>query len=377
MSIRPSIVHVVHSLAIGGLENGLVNLINTSSAEFRHVIVCLTTDGPLRSRLRPGVEVVAIGKRAGHDLPAFLRLIRLLRRLRPAIVHSRNWAAFDAVLAARLAGVPVVVHGEHGRDITDPEGRNVRRNRIRRLLAPLVTRFVPVSGDLARWLVEDVRVPAHRVTPIRNGVDLSRFGHVSRTAARTNLGLPGEAVVVGTVGRLDPVKDQAGLVRAFADVVAAHPESLLVIAGDGACRGDLEGLAAGLGVGERVRLLGERRDIPLVLGAMDIFVLPSVAEGMSNTVLEAMASGLPVVATRVGGNAEMVDDGVTGTLVPPRDAATLSAAISTYIDDPHLRSLHGKASRDRAREEFGLERMCRAYAALYQSLIARRAQRGR
>ncbi|MGH7403293.1 MAG: glycosyltransferase, partial [Candidatus Rokuibacteriota bacterium] len=225
---RSVIVHVVHSLAVGGVENGVVNLVNATDAMFRHVVVCMTTEGPMRGRLRPGIEVVSIGKRPGHDVPAFVRLVRTLRRLRPAVVHSRNWAAFDAVPAARLARVPLVVHGEHGREITDPHGRRRRRNRARRALAPLVSRFVTVSEDLRRWLIEEVRLPAHNITTIHNGVDLSRFGSLDRHTARLRLGLSSDCAVLGTVGRLDPVKDQAGLVRAFAALVPLHPEAVLV-----------------------------------------------------------------------------------------------------------------------------------------------------
>jgi sugar transferase (PEP-CTERM/EpsH1 system associated) len=369
VTARPLVVHVVHSLAVGGLENGVINLANNTSARLRHVIVCLTEEGSMRSRLAPGIEVFALGKRPGQDLRAILRLVRLLRRLRPAIVHCRNWAAFDAVPAARLAGVRRVVHGEHGRDITDPEGRNAKRNWVRRRFAPMVSHFVAVSRDLDRWLREDVRVPRAKVSTIPNGVDLSRFAQVGRPEAREAMGLASEAPVICTVGRLDPVKDQAGLIRAFAGLLPAHPEAVLLIAGDGPCREDLTRVIAELGVADRVRLLGECRNVPEVLAAADVFVLPSIAEGMSNTLLEAMAAGLPVVATRVGGNPEMVEDGVTGRLVPIRDPGTLREALTAYVDDPHLRAVHGKASRQRAVECFSLERMCRDYVDLYRRLL--------
>jgi sugar transferase (PEP-CTERM/EpsH1 system associated) len=370
VSARPLVVHVVNSLAVGGLENGVINLANSAGGGIRHAIVCLIEEGAMRSRLRPEIPVFILGKRPGQDLGAFVRLVALLRRLRPAIVHSRNWAAFDAVPAARLAGVRRVVHGEHGRDIHDPEGRNVKRNWIRRRFAPMVSHYVAVSRDLERWLREDVRVPAGRVSTIPNGVDLSRFAQGGRLEARERLGLAPEAPVICTVGRLDPVKDQVGLVHAFAGLLPAHPQATLVIAGDGPCRDDLARVSAELGVADQVRLLGECRDVPGVLGAADVFALPSIAEGMSNTVLEAMAAGLPVVATRVGGNPELVEDGVTGRLVPIRDPVALREAMAAYLDDPHLRAMHGKASRQRAVECFGLERMCQDYTDLYRRLLA-------
>jgi sugar transferase (PEP-CTERM/EpsH1 system associated) len=369
MTAPPVIVHVVNSLDTGGLENGVVNLVNATGHAFRHVIVCLTTQGALRKRLRSSVEVFAIGKKPGHDIRAFVRLIGLLRRLRPVVVHSRNWATFDAILAARLARVPVVIHGEHGRDATDPEGRHPLRNRVRRAVCPLVSRFVTVSHDLREWLVKGVGIPAHKVTTIHNGVDGTRFGGISRVDARAALGMEVDEVVVGTVGRLDPVKDQAGLVRAFARLASAHPAAVLAIAGGGPCRKELTEVIADLGLPRRVRLLGERSDIPVVLSAMDIFVLPSIAEGISNTVLEAMATGLPIVATSVGGNPELVEEGFNGRLVPPRNPDALAAAIGSYLDDAHLRDLHGKASQQRALDDFALDRMCSAYLHLYSGLL--------
>ena len=371
----PRVVHVVNSLAIGGLENGVVNLVNATAARFRHVIVCMTTDGPLHGRLRSDAEVIVVGKHAGHDPWAFLRLVRLLRQLRPLIVHSRNWPALDAVPAARLARVPLVVHGEHGREVADPEGRNHRRNRVRRALSPLVHHFVTVSTDLRRWLIEDVGIPATKVTAIHNGVDLSRFGRVGQLEARARLALPANVPIIGTVGRLDPVKDQVGLVRAIAAIRVEYPAALLVVAGDGPCRAELAQVAATLGQADHVRLLGSRDDIPAVLSALDVFVLPSIAEGISNTVLEAMATGLPVVATRVGGNPELIEHEVSGTLVPRQNTTALAAAIVTYVGDPIQRRRHGEAARQRATGQFSLERMAEAYADLYTRLADFRAAR--
>lgn len=377
VSAAPLVVHVVHSLAVGGLENGVINLVNHVGGGLRHVIVCLTEEGAMRPRLAPEIAVFTLGKRPGQDPGAFLRLVSLLRRLQPSIVHSRNWAAFDAVPAARLAGVSRVVHGEHGRDIADPEGRNTRRNWIRRRFAPLVSHFVAVSRDLERWLREEVRVPAAKVSTIHNGVDLSRFSPSDRREARKALGLPADVPMICAVGRLDPVKDQVGLVRAFAGLLPAHPEAVLLIAGEGPCRDDLTRVIAELTLAGHARLLGECRDVPRVLAATDLFALPSIAEGMSNTLLEAMAAGLPVVATWVGGNSELVEDGVTGRLVPSRNPIALRDAMAAYLDDPHLRALHGKASRERAAQCFSLDQMCEEYLSLYRRLLPAGAREGR
>ena len=362
------VVHVIHSLDVGGTENGLVNLMNAHAGELRQSVVAITMGGALGDRLPTGVALHCLRKRPGIDMRCLVRLIVLLRRLRPDIVHSRNWGAFDAVPAARLARVPVVIHGEHGREAADPHGLNPKRRRVRRVLGPLVDRFVAVSHDLRRWLIDVVGLPAPKVLTIHNGVDTGRFSGDGREAGRAALGAPPGAVVVGTVGRLDPVKDQAGLLEAFARVQPGHPGARLVVVGEGPCRAELMALTATLGIGPRVRFLGERTDVPLLLKGMDLFVLPSIAEGISNTILEAMATGLPVIATRAGGNPELVEDGITGALVPARDRAALAEVLAAYLRDSVRRAARGAAGRRRATAHFDLGRMATEYRQLYLDL---------
>jgi len=370
------VVHVVDSLAVGGMENGVVNLINALSPGMHHTVVTMSAVGPLAERLPDGVECLCIGKRPGIDVGAMVRLACLLRRLRPSIVHSRNWGAFDAIPAARLAGIPVVIHGEHGREATDPEGLDPRRNRLRRVFAPLVSRFVTVSFDLRRWLLTTVRLPAAKLVTIHNGVDVARFGGGARPAGRRALHLPAHAVVVGAVGRLDPVKDHAGLLRAFAVLRNDQRAGELVIVGEGPCRAELERHIQELGLSGHVHLLGLRQDVPVLLCGFDVFVLPSVAEGISNTLLEAMATGLPVVATRVGGNPELVEHGVTGALVSAGNPLVLAAALRCYLEDAGLREAHGTAARRRVLQHFTLEQMAQAYGELYVSVVSASASRG-
>lgn len=367
----PHIVHVLPGLGIGGTENGVMNLIGALRGDFRHTVISMTGAAAATRRLPPDTAVHCVRKRPGLDLSAVLRLAGLLRRLAPLVVHSRNWGALDAVFAARLAGVPIVIHGEHGREAADPQGLQPRRNFVRRLAQPLVDRFVTVSFDLQRWLIDTVRIPASKVLTIHNGVDLSRFSDDDREAGRRALGVAEGKVVIGTVGRLDPVKDQLGLIEAVAAL--EDRSAILVIVGDGPCRSSLEARAQSSDVTGRVRLLGERDDVPGLLRGFDVFVLPSLAEGISNTILEAMASGLPIVATRAGGSPELVQDGVTGTLVPVADRPALTAALATYVSDGHRRALHGKAGRQRAVEEFGLQRMVGRYVALYAALVRQKA----
>lgn len=363
------VAHVVHTLDVGGLENGLVNIVNDRADGIRHSIICLARIGRLRSRLASDIDVFELGKRPGHDVRAFARLVRLFRQLRADVVHSRNWPTVDAVFAARLAGVPIVVHGEHGYDNDDPEGRNRWKRRVRRVCGVLIDRFVVVSDDLHRWLTSRVGIPERKVVKIANGVDIHRFAPGDGAAVRRELHVPDDAFVVGTVGRLEAVKNQTSLVQAFATLAATRPEMFLVIAGEGRRRSALEDLARQTNIATRIRFLGERTDVPRVLQAMDVFVLPSVAEGMSNTLLEAMASGLPIVATRVGGSVEVVADGVNGLLVESGSEA-LAAAILRYVSEQSVRRQHGIASRRRVANLFSLGRMRSAYDGLYRQLGA-------
>lgn len=370
------VVHVLHSLEVGGTENGVVNLINGAANGFRHTVISMTVSGPLRDRLPADTAVYCLGKRPTLDLRTTLGLARLLRRLKPEIVHSRNWASFDAILAGKLARVPRILHGEHGRGADDPEGTNAKRNRLRRMFSPWVDRFITVSFDLRRWLIETVRIPAKKVVTIHNGVDTNRFSVHGRDEGRRKLEIPDGWAVVGTVGRLDPVKDQMGLLEAFAHIDREKLRAMLVIVGDGPCRAELEARASEPDLRGRVRLTGEQKDVSSLLQGMDVFVLPSIAEGISNTILEAMSTGLPVIATRTGGNPELVEDGVTGSLVPVRDPRTLARALEHYLGDSPMRRRRGEAGRERVEERFSLARMTTAYRSLYEE-VAGRKRRGR
>jgi sugar transferase (PEP-CTERM/EpsH1 system associated) len=385
---RPLIAHVIFRLGVGGLENGVVNLVNRMPAErFRHAIVCLKDFTEFRQRVsRSDVEVHAIHKKEGHDLSAQWRLYRLFRRLRPAVVHTRNYGCLEALMPAWLAGVPARVHGEHGWDVFDPEGRSRKHQILRRAHQLLVDRYVPLSREIETYLHERVGLAPERLTRIYNGVDTTRFhppdvrgtDHSIDTFAPLPAGfLADDSIVLGTVGRMHGVKDQENLTHAFIRLCDRLPEQArrlrLVMIGDGPLREVCEGLLNAAGLSGQAWLPGARDDVPELLRAMTIFVLPSRAEGISNTILEAMASGLPVVATAVGGNSELIVDGETGRLVPRGDPDALASALAGYVLDPDLRHLHGRAARQRVEQQFSLEGMMRAYTDLYAGVIQQKA----
>ncbi len=371
----PLIAHVIHRLDYGGLENGLVNLINRMPPErYRHAILCLTDCNPeFRRRIqRPGVEVVALHKREGHDLGLYRRCWAQLRQWRPAIVHTRGLSTLEMQLPAWLAGVRARVHGEHGWDAqAGSEPR--RRRQLRRICNPLVKHYIALSDELAAYLERVVGVSPHGVTRIINGVDSERF-HPGQNRSPLPPGFaPPGTRVIGAVGRLEKVKDHPNLVQAFIHLAETTPDARqrlrLVIVGEGSTRATLETLLNAAGLRELTWLPGARDDVPELLRAMDVFALPSQAEGISNTILEAMACGLPVVATEVGGNAELVVEGETGRLVPASDPEALAAAMREFIENPERMNACGAAGRRRVEEQFSMAAMAAAYLQVYDAAL--------
>ncbi len=372
----PLIVHVIHHLGMGGLENGLINLLNRIPADrYRHCILCTEDFSDFRERIaRSDVQVLSMHKSRLPTVGLYRRVFSLFRELRPAIVHSRNLSGLDALLPAVLAGVPTRVHSEHGRDVDDLDGTSLRPRLLRRLHAPMVQRYVTVSKDLQNYLIQRIGVPPSRITQIYNGVDTERFvpAKLKPGGVMPESFYGHDKVVIGTVGRLQPIKDQMTLVRGFARALSLEPAlralARLAIVGSGPLREALLACVEQERLNDFVWMPGARDDVAQVLQCMDVFVLPSLNEGISNTILEAMASGLPIVASAVGGNLELVEQGVNGTLVPSRDPVALGLALKRYLLDAEMRRRQGHASRRRAMNYFSIEAMVSAYVQFYDSL---------
>ncbi|MGE0383630.1 MAG: TIGR03088 family PEP-CTERM/XrtA system glycosyltransferase [Gammaproteobacteria bacterium] len=366
---RLRVAHVVYRFAIGGMENGLVNLINRlPESRYVHDIVCLTDFDPeFARRIRTtNVQLHRLDKRDGHDPRTLLNIALLLRRLRPDIVHTRNFGTLESQIAAWALAIAARIHGEHGWDMQDLLGVNRRHRLVRRALARLVHRFVTVSRDLQSYLVESVGIDAGRVRQIYNGVDTLRFSPAPA-------GAPAHPrFLIGAVGRLMEVKNHRFLVDAYVRMLQLHPELAgrveLRIVGDGPLRQGLIEQLDRAGLDGRACLPGASETVPEVLRDLDLFVLPSLAEGISNTVLEAMATGLPVIATRVGGNVELVVDGTTGALVEPGHVEELARMMARYAAEPALARGHGAAARALVESRFSIDAMIAAYDDLYTSL---------
>ena len=374
----PLIAHVVHRFDVGGMENGLATLINhMPEGRYRHAVICLQDFTEFRQRIRrTDVSFLALDRRPGKDLRLYPRLWRALRRLNPDLVHTRNLSALEGQVVAALAGVRARVHGEHGRDVFDLHGRNVKYNLLRRAVRPFVHRYTTVSKDLERWLVDTVGVEPSRITQIYNGVDTARFR--PRPLDRRNIGPPGFAgdgqIVIGSVGRMAEVKDFPALVRAFLLLLESEPtlrdRIRLAILGDGPARDPCRSLLKAAGAEALAWLPGERRDVPTLMQSFDIFALPSLGEGISNTILEAMACGLPVVATRVGGNPELVEEGITGILVPAENPGALADALAAYVAEPERRRAAGERARHRIEARFSIEAMVASYLSVYDAVLS-------
>jgi sugar transferase (PEP-CTERM/EpsH1 system associated) len=372
----PLVAHVVFRLDVGGLENGLVNLINHIPANrLRHAVICMQDYSDFSQRIRrPDVGLFALNKPAGNSARTLAKLFTLFCELQPNIVHTRNLGALEAQLPACLAGVPVRIHGEHGWDLGDLDGSSFKPRLLRRLFKPFVHRYIAMSKHLELYLREKIAVSPRRVEQIYNGVDVSLFRPGGRQPIPCEGFAGSDTFVIGTVGRMDSVKDQTTLARAYIELVRRVPDGgariRLVMIGDGPLRAKALSLLNEAGMAHLAWLPGERHDIPEIMRGFNLFVLPSLAEGISNTILEAMASGLPVVATRVGGNPELVQDGLTGALVPAADPLRLAAAMQNYYTDRGRCHAHGVNARRVAEQRFGLDAMVTRYIDIYEQMLA-------
>ena len=331
---------------------------------FQTQVIAYDCLGPLAGRLGlAGVPCSLLKRNPGIDLRFILALAWRLARMRPDILPLHNPTAFFyGALAGWLARVPRIIYTEHGRDFASSK----RNKYLHRLLGRLVDRVVVVS-ESGRAVLAAEGIPDRHILTIHNGIDAARFlmGE-DRWRIRERLGFAREQPLVGIVVRLDPIKNHAVLLRAMARVVASQPEAVLLIIGDGPLRGALTSRSVELGLAENVHFLGNRDDVPELLAALDVMVLCSHSEGMSLTLLEESAAGKAIVATAVGGNAEIIEDHACGLLVPPDDDAALARAISGLLADTERALALGQSARLRYLREFTLERMVSRYEALYE-----------
>jgi len=234
------VVHVLHSFGTGGLEKGVATIISHASNFFEHIVLCLSTSGETQRLLPSGTEVRELHKTSGNSILFILKLVRVLKKLAPDVVHTRNWGGIDGIIAARLAGIKSIVQGEHGWDMNDPNGMNRRRVKARKFLSSWVKEFTCVSRDMEEWLKETIRV-RRPITQIYNGVDIRVYYPADGySQIRNELAIPDESFVIGTVGRLDPIKDHPALFHAVTKARENSDSLRLLVVGDGPERNRLE-----------------------------------------------------------------------------------------------------------------------------------------
>lgn len=355
------VAQVTLCLEVGGLEHLLVEMARQrNSSRFDWTVVVLGDRGPLAAPLGElGVRVITLGQPRGIRPQLWRQLGRVFREERIDVVHTHDERPlFYGAPAARWAGVPRRIHTRHHGNMGS---ESYRQTFLLRQASRFVQDYVCVSQDGERY-VRERHMAVGRVQTLRNGIDLARFAFRG----------PRDDGPIVAVARLNPEKDIANLLRAVPQVLVDFPSARFEIAGDGPCRMELEQLATDLQLKEHVKFLGEVRDIPALLARARLFVLPSQTEGISLTLLEAMACGLPVVTTNVGGNPEVVAAGATGLLVPARDPVALAEAIRSIFADSGLSRQMARAGRQRVESHFDIKTMVRKYEELYEPTVASR-----
>lgn len=376
-SLPLRLMHVINYLGPGGTELVMISLMRGLNQElFEHRICALRgfrSEWAQREQLTG--KIFDAGGRWQHRHFSIPQLVRIMREYKPHIVHSRNWASIEALLAARLTGVPVAIHSEHGYDVDMVSGMPARQRIMRRGLYALADAVFTPTKELRNYHSKQAWFASNRIRVIYNGVDDTRFAPnpKQRERSRERLGLPRDAFVVGTIGRTEPIKDQATILRAVEKMVGRGVDVRALIVGSGSSLTALQKEVANSSeLRGRALFTGFSSDVPDLLNALDAYVLPSLKEGMSNTILEAMASGLPVLATRVGGNPELIEEGQTGWFFEPGDADHLADLLSFLAAHREVRHELGTAARLRVVERFSLNRMLEDYQNLYLEMAERR-----
>jgi len=367
-------LHLITELGTGGAQTALSRLLQHADRRgFEPTVACLYNgSGSAAERIRQlGITVSDLGMSAKWRADAVCRLYGVLRRERPTILHTWMYHAnVIGRLVGRLARVPVIISSR--RNVFIGGGF---RELVNSVTSPLADRVVTVCDAAREAELARARVPPSHVITIHNGIDVPIRDTTDQRGgihARRSLGISPEAHVIGSVGRLHPQKDFGTLIAAMKLVKEGDADARLLIVGDGPCRESLERRTARLDLAEDVIFAGDRSDISSLLAAMDVFALASRWEGLPNAVLEAMACGLPVVATGVGGTPELVQDGSTGRLVSPQDPQAMAAVLTEVLSSEQIRTEMGKAGRARAKEHFSIQEMVRRTEALYATLLRER-----
>jgi len=366
MKNRIHVIQIVLSLKCGGLERLVLDLASRlNNSRFRSSICCLDEAGELASEAEAlGIKVIVTKRRPGRDVFLPFKLAKILKEENVDIVHTHNpGALIYGTIAARLAGTKVVINTRHGRE----------RRPVNGLIWAMNDTIAAISKDAKERLLKYNKINPKKINIVHNGVEIERFSSSqNKDTKKKLLNTQTDCQIIGTVSRLAEEKDQFTILEAFSKVSKNISKVRLVFVGDGPLRKELENYSGKIGISNKVIFLGFQKDIGEIVKTFNLFSLPSLTEGISLSLLEAMAAGKPCVATNVGGNPEVVVDGETGILVPPKDPQAMADAIVKILRNPELAQKMGAAGRRRVEEKFSLDRMVGEYEELYEKCLSRK-----
>jgi sugar transferase (PEP-CTERM/EpsH1 system associated) len=368
--MKYKVLHVVLSMETGGLENGIVNLINNADADrFIVDVLCLREKGTLADRIHnPNSQVIFDGNNDPSLLTAIKKVYKVCKEGQYHIVHSHGFSTMLAsYLATRLTKTPVMMNGEHGTLYYS----SLKQRALQRWLFKSMDTNLTVSSELKSKIQKEFRLSLDNIIPIINGVDSNTFRPELNSSIRNELSIPDQDIIIGSVGRLVSVKNYPSLINAFFHGLQKSSHTHLVFAGDGPERNTLEKLANDLNLRERVHFLGRRDDIPNVMNGFDLFVLPSFSEGLSNTLLEAMSCGVPVIASHVGGNPEIVKVNVSGLLYPSNDVEALSKILCRLCNSTSEIEKLSTLAREHIVKNYSLQSMVDNYESVYDHQLTK------
>ena len=354
------ILHLVYSMGCGGLEKVIVNLINGSKGySCEHIIVTLTPEHELVSLIDGNVSVFCVNKKPGKDIHCHWRLYKLFRKLRPDVLNTYNFGTIEYQMVAKMAGIHLGIHSDHGRGGDDSLGKNGRNNLVRRFMSRFIDVYVVVSKDLYYWVKNDIRIESKQIKIVQNGVAIENYSE--RRSSET-------AFTFCTVGRLDEIKNQILMIKAYHRALETSPELLvtkLQLVGDGPMRDVLKALVSSLQLENNIELMGYREDIANILSMANAFVLSSNYEAMPMTILEAMASHVPVVTTDVGGIRHFISDQEATFVEAGNEQLLAEKFIELY---QHPKNYQGKINKayKLVSDNYSLQNMCKIYMDIYE-----------
>lgn len=361
-----TILHLIETSDLGGAENVMINLATNFEKRGFHSIVCLRNEGMLYNEVvERGVEAYVIEEKGFFDFTFLIKLVMVVRKKKVSLIHAHEFLMnIYGTLAGMMSGTPVV---------TTLHGKLYYVDKWRRRLAlrfvSLLSQLTCVSEDLRCYVSKELKIPNNRIKTIYNGIDTKVRKKDNYALIRSELGIKDSYMIVGTVANLDAIKGHTYLLRAIPSVIQEFPHVVFLFIGKGDQEEKLREEARTLGISEYVRFLGFRSDVPEFLNSLDVFVLPSLSECLPLSVLEAMSFCVPVVVTDVGGNREIIDDGVTGYIVPPADSKALADNISLLLRDRKIAQTVGSRGSEVIDRKFSLQAMLAQYESLYHSLL--------